>query len=60
MNKEELFKQWESELYDKYSNDEMMADEDFRSMAIGFFIAKGLALEESIEMYQYCINQGKW
>lgn len=60
MNKEELFNQWESELYDKYAKNEIMMDEDFRSIALGFFIAKGLTLNESYEMYQFCISKGKW
>lgn len=60
MNKEELFNQWESELYDKHGDDERMIDEDFRSIALGFFIAKGLNLNESYEMYQFCISKGKW
>ncbi len=60
MDKEELFNKWESELHDKYAEDEKMMDQDFCSIALGFFIAKGLTLDESYEMYQFCISKGKW
>jgi hypothetical protein len=60
MDKNKFFLMWESEFYDKYSDSEILIDEDFRSIAIGFFISKGLNIEESLEMYQFCISKKKW
>ena len=36
-----MFKLWEEEFYDKYIVDQRVAMEDFQSIAVGFFIAKG-------------------
>jgi len=55
-----MFKYWESEFYDKYAIDERTDSEDFRSIAIGFFIAKGLNLDEAYETYEYCIKKQKF
>ena len=60
MDKDKLFKQWETEFYDKHSNDEALAEEDFRSIALGFFIAKGLTPDEAAVMYSHCISKGKY
>lgn len=60
MNKNLLFKQWESEFYDKHSDNELLEDEDFKSIAIGFFIAKGLNIEQSRLMYSECIRENKY
>lgn len=60
MWQEIFFKAWESEFYDKYSDNELLEDEDFKSIAIGFFIAKGLNIEESRLMYSYCIKNAKY
>jgi len=54
MNKEHMFKLWEEEFYDKYIVDQRVAMEDFQSIAVGFFIAKGCSLDESYEMYEHC------
>lgn len=60
MDKEKLFKQWETEFYDKHSNHELLSEADFDSVALGFFIAKGLSPDEASTMYQYCIEKGKY
>ena len=60
MNKEELFKSWESEFYDKFSQDVILEEMHFQSIAIGFFVAKGLDIEESLSMYNYCVKNGKF
>lgn len=49
-----MFKLWEEEFYDKYIVDQRVAMEDFQSVAVGFFIAKGCSIDESYEMYNYC------
>lgn len=58
--KEQLFKKWESEFYDKFDLDKECYDDDFKSIALGFFIAKGCNIKDAREMYQYCINKGKF
>lgn len=58
--KEELFKQWEIEFYDKFDLENELYDADFESIAFGFFIAKGCTLGEARKMYQHCIIQGKF
>lgn len=60
MNQEELFDAWCNEFYNKYSKDESLIGEDFCSISIGFFIAKGLNIDESFKMYDYCIKKGKF
>lgn len=51
---------WTSEFYDKYGDDESLENEYFHSIAIGFFIAKGLNINQSREMYNYCIDKNKF
>jgi hypothetical protein len=58
--KKELFSQWESEFYDKYAYDANLQEELFRSLAIGFFVAKGCNINDSFAMYNYCKIQGKF
>lgn len=60
MNKEKMFQSWVNEFYDKYIIDQRVAMEDFQSIAVGFFVAKGLTLDEAYEMYQYCIKREKF
>jgi len=60
MDKEKLFNSWDEEFYDKYMIDQRVAMEDFKSIAVGFFIAKGTTLDEAYEMYEYCIERGKF
>lgn len=60
MDKEMLFKMWESEFWDPYSDDEIMQDQYFTGVAIGFFIAKGCTPSEALEVYNYCIKKGKF
>ena len=61
MSKEEkLVKQWVTEFYDKYSEDGGMDEHDFESIALGFFIAKGATPHEAWELYQECIELGKF
>lgn len=57
--KENYYLLWTSEFYDKYVGDVSLESEDFKSIAIGFFVAKGLNLEQSRDMYEYCIDKGK-
>lgn len=57
--KEQLFKKWESEFYDKF-NLKQFFNEDFRSIALGFFIAKGYSIKDAREMYKYCVSKGKF
>jgi hypothetical protein len=60
VEKEEYFIKWESEFYDVYKEREELDDEDFKSIAVGFFIAKGLTLDEAYKMYSFCISKGKY
>lgn len=60
MDNDTLFYQWSAEFYDKYADEESVANLDFESIAIGFFVAKGLTLDESLKMYQRCIQLGKF
>lgn len=60
MNQEELFDTWCNEFYNKYSKEEALIGEDFRSISLGFFIAKGLSVDESFQMYDYCVKKGKF
>jgi len=60
MDKEALFKQWSDEFYDKYIIDQRIAMEDFQSIAVGFFIAKSLTLDEAYDMYEYCKQRNKF
>jgi hypothetical protein len=60
MDKDNLYKQWEEELYDKYTYDNILVEVEFRSLAIGFFIAKGLTPLQGSDMYQECIRRGKF
>ena len=56
--KMEFIKGWKDDFYNKYSDDERLDNEDFKSLAIGFFISRGCTLEEAYEMYEYCIQEG--
>lgn len=58
--KENYYHMWTSEFYDKFVADESLETEYFQSIAIGFFIAKGLNVEQSREMYHYCVDKGKF
>lgn len=58
--KDNLFKMWETELYDKLDLEEEFGDYVFEHLAVGFFIAKGCSPEEARNMYQHCINKGKF
>lgn len=60
MDKDKLFDEWVEEFYDKYIVDQRIAMEDFQSIAVGFFIAKGLTLDEAYEMYEYCKKRNKF
>lgn len=60
MNKEELFISWEKEFYDKYSNDPIFDLHEFQGIALGFFIAKGLNVDQALDMYEYCIEKDKF
>jgi hypothetical protein len=57
---QQLFELWEKSFYDKYSSVEELQEEDFRSIAIGFFVANGCNVDESYKMYEYCISKGKF
>ena len=59
-NKEKYFSQWETEFYDVYGKREELEEEDFQSIAVGFFIAKGLTLDDAYKMYSFCISKGKY
>jgi hypothetical protein len=58
--KEALFKIWETKFYDKENDSEIINELDIESLAIGFFIAIGCSLEVAVDMYQYCIEKGKY
>ena len=58
--KDSFFNMWERDFYDEFANDEDLQDEDFGSIAIGFFVAKGLDIEKAYEAYQHCIKKGKF
>lgn len=53
---ENLCQAWYDEFYSKYSEEEILQDQDFESVAFGFFIAKGKTPEEAKELYGYCIQ----
>ena len=57
---ESMFSQWETEFYDKVDH-EGLVDCDYASIAIGFFIAKGLTVDQSVRVYyDYCVKKGKY
>lgn len=60
MNKEELYTQWETEFYDKHADEDGLSEMDFEAIAVGFFIAKGLTVDEAFQMYRYCVEKGKF
>lgn len=58
---EELYEQWVNDFYDKYAKHDYLQDEDFKSIAIGFFIAKGQDPQSAIKIYyNYCVKKGKF
>jgi len=63
-SKEVLFEEWCSEFYDKFTDkesSEILEDQDFESLAIGFFIAKGLTVIESVDFYRtQCVTNSKF
>jgi hypothetical protein len=67
VEKDKLYEQWCDEFYDiivEEDDDEtgaILDEQDFRSIAIGFFVAKGLSVLEAYNLYEsHCIPQGKY
>lgn len=58
--KDYYFGLWEAEFYDPHARHEYLEEELFSSIAIGFFVAKGLNVDESYEMYDFCQEKGKY
>ncbi len=58
--KEYYFSLWEKDFYEPFSNKTILESYDFESISIGFFIASGLGISDSITMYQYCISKDKY
>lgn len=58
--KEKYFEMWEEEFYDPYSEDDTLEECYFESVAIGFFIAKGLKPLDALKMYDYCVENSKY
>ena len=59
-NKDYYFDMWEKDFYDVYAESRSLENSDFESIALGFFIAKGLDIDNSNAMYQYCITKNKF
>ena len=51
---------WETEFYDKFASSPELENEDFRSLGVGFFIAKGCNIKDSFKLYEYCVNKEKF
>lgn len=61
MDQKKLLKEWVVFYDSLVKNDECLIENlHFESIAVGFFGAHGLTLEESKAMYNLCINIGKF
>jgi hypothetical protein len=58
--KEYYFSIWEKDFYEPFGGNRILESHDYESIAIGFFIASGLSISDSIRMYEYCISKDKY
>lgn len=53
----EKIKKW-VDWYKAESKHEILEDQDFRSLAIGFFVALGSSVDDANSLYEKCIKLG--
>jgi len=54
---DQLITAWRKEFYEKFDMGDF-DQEDFGSIALGFFIAKGCTPDQARQLYERCIEQG--
>ena len=59
LNDVEKLKKW-VDWYKSESKHELLEDQDFRSLAIGFFIALGSTVPEANSLFEKCIVLGHY
>ena len=61
---EQLIQEWKEEFYEKYANHEdlevesILENQEFESVAIGWFVARGATPQRALKLYFECIERG--